>query len=242
MVSSDALNLSTDAGRLAHAASERLARHVRSQRLSGPRPSAFAHAPREEAAEAGEPDAARPSTAPAELDPSELARRAGERFSSHVRAQRDGAGNAAAQPPLAASREARPEAAAAPQGDGPADRLDIAALTRRATERLAEHVRRQREAAGLTAKPAPARRSEASEGNRPSNGRDTSPLLGHNSAGFDIEDEDERQVRSSGALDFASLAERAAAIHAAHLAASRKKLTVQSFAVSRQGENREKTD
>ncbi|WP_210257160.1 ABC transporter ATP-binding protein, partial [Chelativorans sp. ZYF759] len=45
MVSNDAQTLSTDAGRLAHAAGERLARHVRSQRLSGPRPSAFAHMP-----------------------------------------------------------------------------------------------------------------------------------------------------------------------------------------------------
>jgi branched-chain amino acid transport system ATP-binding protein len=238
MVSSDALNLSTDAGRLAHAAGERLARHVRSQRLSGPRPSAFAHAPREEAAEPGEPDPARPAAAPASLDPSELARRAGERFSGHIRAQRDGGRSANAQQPIPADR---PQAVDA-QGDGPADRLDIAALTKRATERLAEHVRRQREAAGLTAKPTPARQPEKSEEARPPNGADPSPLLGHNSAGFDIEDEDERQARPSGALDFASLAERAAAIHAAHLAASRKKLTVQSFAVSRQGENSEKTD
>ena len=42
MVSNDARHLSTDAGRLAREAGERLARHVRSQRLSGPRPSAFA--------------------------------------------------------------------------------------------------------------------------------------------------------------------------------------------------------
>lgn len=237
MVSSDALNLSTDAGRLAHAAGERLARHVRSQRLSGPRPSAFAHAPREESTEAGKPDPAQSSAPPGGggLDPSDLARRAGERFSGHIRAQRDGAANASAQPPLASPRDAA-------QGDAPADRLDIAALTKRATERLADHVRRQREAAGISMKPAPARRPEASEEPQRANGADSSPLLGHNSAGFDIEDEDERQASPSGGLDFASLAERAAAIHAAHLAASRKKLTVQSFAVPRQDANREKTD
>ncbi|NMG42045.1 hypothetical protein GRZ55_22760, partial [Chelativorans sp. ZYF759] len=179
------------------------------------------------------------------LDPSELARRAGERFSGHIRAQRDGAASAAAQPPVPASGNAPASPPEDRQDQAPADRLDIAALTKRATERLADHVRRQRELAGLVSRPAPSRRPETSEDPRPANGAASSPMLGHNSAGFDMEDEDDNnagRARVSGPLDFASLAERAAAIQTAHLVASRKKLTVQSFAVSRHGEGKNGTN
>lgn len=202
MVSNDARHLSTDAGRLARDAGERLARHVRSQRLSGPRPSAFA--------------ASRPAP------------------ESHPAPQVE----PATQP------KSSPAPARAP------DRLDTADLARRAGQRLADHIRSQRKAnpAMLTAYAPPFATSTTRRENPAETAREEhtpATMLGHNSAGFDIEDEDDKdtgQARPSGPLDFASLAERAAAIHAAHFAASRKKLTVQSFAVPPHGKEKDSTN
>lgn len=203
MVSNDARHLSTDAGRLARDAGERLARHVRSQRLSGPRPSAFA--------------ATRPQP------------------------EREAAPQAA---------PAQQQAAAAPAPVRAPDRLDTADLARRAGQRLADHIRSQRQSnpAMLTAYTPPFASGQAqpvrpAESARAEHAPAT--MLGHNSAGFDIEDEDDRRAepaKPSGPLDFASLADRAAAIQSAHLAASRKKLTVQSFAVPPHAQAKDSTD
>ena len=198
MVSNDARNLSTDAGRLAHAASERLARHVRSSRLSAPRPSAFANM-RENSGDA-------------------------ERQAAPARERA-----APAPDPEPAAPPARAETTAQSSGG-----MDFAELTRRAGERLAEHVRRQRAATGLSLPRAtPSRRPEPAPEPEPrANGPEASPLLGHNSAGFDIEEDDDKAPAASspsGGFDFAALAERAAAIQAAHFKASRKTLTVQTF-------------
>jgi len=202
MVSNDARHLSSDAGRLARDAGERLARHVRSQRLSGPRPSAFA-------ARRPEPE---PESQPA--------------------------------PQAAPAPQTKPAPARAP------DRLDTADLARRAGQRLADHIRSQRQAnpAMITAYAPPfatgtARSEKAGGAVREEHAPAT--MLGHNSAGFDIENEDDKgtsPARPSGPLDFASLADRAAAIQSAHLAASRKKMTVQSFAVPPQGKGTDSTN
>lgn len=204
MVSNDARHLSTDAGRLARDAGERLARHVRSQRLSGPRPSAFA--------------ATRPQPEP-ESQPVQQAAPA-------------------------------PQAATSPAPARAPDRLDTADLARRAGQRLADHIRSQRQSnpAMLTAYAPPFASGQAQPAKpaEPAQAEHApATMLGHNSAGFDIEDEDDSRAgsaRSSGPLDFASLADRAAAIQSAHLAASRKKLTVQSFAVPPHAQAKDSTD
>jgi hypothetical protein len=110
--------------------------------------------------------------------------------------------------------------------------LDIAP-DRRATERMAEHVRRQREAAGLAPRAArrhrggAAREETAATAERRANPRrcsaTTAPASTSTRRG--------RTARPAPAARLRRLAERAAAIQAAHLAANRKTLTVQSFAV-----------
>lgn len=204
MVSNDARHLSTDAGRLARDAGERLARHVRSQRLSGPRPSAFA---------ASRP-APEPESSPApQVDPA-------------------------------------PQAKSSPAAVRAPELLDTADLARRAGQRLADHIRSQRQSnpAMLTAYAPPFASGTAQPAKPAETAREEyapATMLGHNSAGFDIEDEDDKdagQARPSGPLDFASLADRAAAIQSAHLAASRKKLKVQSFAVPPQAQAKDNAD
>ncbi len=246
-VSPQARSLSVDAARLAEAAGERYRRHIRSTRLSSARPSAFAHVPahakvpapvRHEPAPQAE---ARPAVAqparPAPFDAAVLARRATERLADHMRRQRE------ASPLWRAAPHQMPAAPVPAERAAPSPRderqpLDAAAMARTAGERMRQHVERQRRAAGLGAmSPFPVSRPAEPE---PALAEPVmavqAPLIGHNSAGFDIDGEDDAGLPTnagapSGSLDFADLAARAASIQAAHMANRRKALTAHVFRV-----------
>ncbi len=111
---------------------------------------------------------------------------------------------------------------------------NAADLSRRAAERLADHVRSRRLTAtapsafaapkgGGSAVPAEAPRPSQEQGGR-LNG--SHGLIGHNSAGVAIEEETVPVAAAAPATaPLADLAARAAAIHAAHVAESRKRLS-----------------
>ena len=245
---------------LADRASARLARHVRSTRLSSPVPSAFVNAAKPAAvAEADNhirqpANDDRPTTgkAPSRLDrpraegsqdPAAMARRASERLAEYVAARRKSAPVPSAfagmpgdkderQPTAEASRGRVTEAARAEPGSGPGRERGGSAnpleLAQRATARLAEQVRARRASAptpsafaGLHLRP-PAR--DDGEPQRMPNG--SRSLIGHNSAGLDLgEDAPAAPAGPAPAPAISDLVARAAAIHTAHVAARRRKLT-----------------
>jgi branched-chain amino acid transport system ATP-binding protein len=144
----------------------------------------------------------------------ELARRAQERLAAHVEANRltRGAGSI----PQASQRPVFVTPSAAPRRVEIA--LDPVALAERATKRLAAHVASRRKPAErpvLPRKPvaAPAARLNGGHG-----------LVGHNSAGFDIEDDEAPAPAIPQRIDLTSVVARAAAIQAQHVAARRKTL------------------
>lgn len=121
-------------------------------------------------------------------------------------------------------------------GDGRRIASSAADLSRRAAERLADHVRSRRlTGATPSAFAAPQGRSEASADEDPRaaeaaglNG--SHGLIGHNSGGIALDEAVVvAQTPAPTAASLADLATRAAAIHAAHVAESRKHLSV--FAV-----------
>lgn len=143
----------------------------------------------------------------------DLARRAQERLAAHVASNRltRGAGTSPAP-----ERPAFLKRSTAPRRTELA--LDAAALADRAAKRLAVHVANRRktiERPVLPRKPAAAPAPKLNGGH----GR-----VGHNSAGFDIDDE--AQVPATPQrIDLSDVVARAAAIQAEHVAARRKTLT-----------------
>ncbi len=108
---------------------------------------------------------------------------------------------------------------------------NAADLSRRAAERLADHVRSRR----LTGQRPSAFAAAAAGGRAPADTEHPSPepgaklngshgLIGHNSAGIALEDETVAAPAPANAM-LADLAARAASIHAAHVAESRKRLS-----------------
>ncbi|WP_210211791.1 hypothetical protein, partial [Aquibium carbonis] len=111
---------------------------------------------------------------------------------------------------------------------------DAAALARGAGERLSAHVEARRKAAPMPSAFQPRQGGVATHqpiDTKPANGAGHGTghgLIGHNSAGFVVDDESERPVEAPTPRvilpDPAGLAARAAAIQAAHVAARRKTL------------------
>jgi len=211
-VSADARRVGDLAAALALRAGDRLALHVRSARLSGPRPSAFLRTAGERAE-----DAAR-----------FVRRAADEAARSHIPAH----GGLDLPRPAPALQPASPSEAS------PARETGFADLAARAAERSAAFVRARRAAAPqpaafatqLSARPVPA-------GKRPGNERlnGAHGLIGHNSGGIAIEPElpatgpgdagRPAAGRREPGLSIADMAARAASVHAAHVAAQRKSLS-----------------
>jgi branched-chain amino acid transport system ATP-binding protein len=248
-VAPQAAQLSTEAEQLAARAAERMSQHIRTARLTDgragpllrdtkpavetPLPPAVPQPPALPPLVAGPRMLLGPSAEPPRQrrhdasDIEGLAQRAAERAAAHARRMREQAGRASAF-------AGGPTAAAS---------LDPASLAERASARLAAHVRQQRIAAR-----APAAVGTTGFVPLPPDARH--PLLGHNSAGASIEDDEarlpkgkkaKRRAKLNGAHaepdttepareprpdDLAAMAERAAAISAAHTAERRKALTV----------------
>jgi branched-chain amino acid transport system ATP-binding protein len=252
VVSQEANRLATEAEQLAARAAERMSAHIRTARLTdghaGPllretpavssalKPAAppapelppLARAPRNLLGPSAEPPKSRRHEG---VDAEALARRAAERAAAHAQRSRQQGAKASAF--VEATHGAPPS-------------LDAAMLAERATARLAAHIRQQRSAAGASPSLSGARAVPLP----PLPDRDH-PLIGHNSAGARIEDEPAHRpgkkakhgVKLNGSArkhadrtaapaksepkdDLAALAERAAAISAAHAAERRKSLTV----------------
>lgn len=144
----------------------------------------------------------------------ELARRAQERLAAHVMANRLTRGAGTPQPserPAFVTHSTEPRRAALT--------LDAAALADRATRRLAAHVASRRkpiERPVLPRKPVVAAPEKLNGGHG---------LVGHNSAGFDIDDDDVQVAAPPKRIDLSDVVARAAAIQAEHVAARRKTLT-----------------
>jgi branched-chain amino acid transport system ATP-binding protein len=235
-------------GRLMATLAERAGRihqaFIRSLRRGGELPSAFvgrydpkaAADPWEALASEMRETAAprRPIVSPearrAGADAASLADRARERMAAHVATARLNAARPNAFAPVFGGLPEAAKAFSSP-AVGTARRSDIALdaadLARRAGERLAAHVAAARKRGSGTAAFHPTVREAASR----DHGREEQPigqpvhgLIGHNSAGFEFEDED--GAKPPHGVSIAALASRAAAIHAAHVAARRAALPV----------------
>jgi branched-chain amino acid transport system ATP-binding protein len=248
-VAPQAAQLSTEAEQLAARAAERMSQHIRTTRFTdgragpllrdtmpaveAPRPPTVPEPPALPPLVAGPRTLLGPSAEPPrqrrhdDAGIEALAQRATERAAKHARRL----------------REQGAKASAFAEGAGTGSSLDPAALAERAASRLAAHVRQQRIAARTPA-------AGGSAGFVPLPPDPKHPLLGHNSAGASIEDdearlpkgkkakrlaklnggqaapEDARPARDRGPDDLAAIAERAAAISAAHTAERRRSLTV----------------
>ena len=173
-----------------------------------------------------------------------MARRASERLAKHVAARRRSAPVPSAfvgmpedkdgrQPSAEASRGRVTETARGEPGSGQGREPDGSAtpfeLAQRATARLAEQVRARRASRPVPsafASLAPARLPESEDRDQPRRPNGGRGLIGHNSAGFDVEaDAPAAPANPTAGPVIADLVARAAAIHTAHVAARRRKLT-----------------
>jgi hypothetical protein len=242
--SRDARAIAQTSATLARRAAGRMAEHVRTRRLSGAAPSAFA-TPLVRREESGrQPEAPLQQRRERFDDAPELANRASSRLRRYIAQKRRElpvpSAFAPVGGPLASDDGGQPWPRAEPaylERDMPApERIDDPReLARRASERSAGHIAALRGAAPIPsafssvaasmARPlSPNRRkplSQAEEERSPGG----SPWIGHNSAGSDA-GEDEQSAASVGKIgpDPADLAARAAAIHAAHVRQKRQRL------------------
>jgi branched-chain amino acid transport system ATP-binding protein len=239
--SPDARKIAGSASAFAESAAARLERHVRTQRLSSSRPSAFAtarrSAPPQRQDEPVRPAAqSRPRAPEPSVDAAALADRAAARLADHMRRQRELRGGFSKP-----QREAVRDGAGAMEREdawrpAPAqDRLlDAQALAEAAAERLASHLRQQRAARGFAslrpkAPSAPTAARTAAANVEDDRAPQPSPMLGHNSAGFAVDGEGNDSPASGNGLDYSDLAERAARRQAEFVAARRKSLSVFRF-------------
>ncbi|MBL0935948.1 MAG: ABC transporter ATP-binding protein [Rhizobiaceae bacterium] len=143
----------------------------------------------------------------------ELAQRAHERLAAHVASSRLTRGAGTPPPP---KRPAFVTPSAEPRRTDLA--LDAAALADRATRRLAAHVAGRRKP---VERPVLPRKQVAAPAAKLNGGHG---LVGHNSAGFDIDHNEPAAPLVPQRIDLSSVVARAAAIQAQHVAARRKTL------------------
>jgi len=214
----------TDIASMIASADRRLREHLHAQRT--PRAAPVAAKP-QPAVSLSPP----PPVAAERMDYEALAANAGARMRTHLSASRQ------ETPQPVIKREPEAAATPAPQ-EASAEPGSIDDLARHAGERLRRHLsanrdatltarvrlfeeeRREREEAAVPAEPE-APKAEA----------DTPPMLGHNSQGVLIEEDEPATPAApdTGDLDLTRLASRAAEIQAAYTARQRKRLTVFNF-------------
>jgi branched-chain amino acid transport system ATP-binding protein len=210
------------AGDLARRAGAIQTAFVRYLRRERPAPSAFAGrydpkaGPDPWNAAAKETAQPKPASVDAGLlsdQAAELARRAQERLAAHVESNRLTRGAGTLQPP---KRPAFLKPSTEPRRADLA--LDAAALADRAAKRLTAHVASRRksvERLALPRKPVVAPPEKLNGGHG---------LVGHNSAGFDIDDDEVQVAAAPKRIDLSGVVARAAAIQAQHVASRRKTL------------------